>query len=207
MSALETPIEETSPRSTVLLVVDASSAENQVSKSNAESMAEKEDLTAAKRTDTTTKQEQDTPALHDSQPTEKTRQVSQEHIPNNQKPNSSHPNLTPQSSAGYHTGYAQSQVTPEPPSPAQTGHNTVAYDVGSFFQQPAAAFLPHNSPFGGQTPLSPPRATAMIPPSSPLFPRMSNTDRAPPSPSFAMSPQFSYSYAASDDAAASWNER
>lgn len=79
--------------------------------------------------------------------------------------------LTPQGGQGYYQ-YTQSQVTPEPPSPA--GHGATVYDVGSFFQQPAA-FAPH-SPFVPQTPLSPRRAGAMaggIPPASPLFPRVS----------------------------------
>ena len=82
--------------------------------------------------------------------------------------------LTPQPGQGYYPlGYQQSQVTPEPPSPAGPGA-TAVYDVGSFFQQPAAF---HNSPFVPQTPLSPRRTAAMagIPPASPLFPRVSTT--------------------------------
>jgi hypothetical protein len=80
--------------------------------------------------------------------------------------------LTPQPGPGYYLGYGQSQVTPEPPSPA--GPGATVYDVGSFFQQPAA--FAHNSPFGvPQTPLSPRRSGGMggIPPASPLFPRVS----------------------------------
>ena len=82
--------------------------------------------------------------------------------------------LTPQPNAGYYlgVGYGQSQVTPEPPSPA--GPGVTVYDVGSFFQQPAA--FAHNSPFGmPQAPLSPRRSGGMggIPPASPLFPRVS----------------------------------
>jgi hypothetical protein len=82
--------------------------------------------------------------------------------------------LTPQPGQGYYMGYGQSQVTPEPPSPA--GPGAAIYDMGSFFQQPAA-FAPHNSPFVPATPLSPRRTAAMagIPPASPLFPRVSNT--------------------------------
>lgn len=82
------------------------------------------------------------------------------------------PHLTPQPGAGYYLGYGQSQVTPEPPSPA--GPGAAVYDMGSFFQQPAA--FAHNSPFGvPQTPLSPRRSGGMggIPPASPLFPRVS----------------------------------
>ena len=80
--------------------------------------------------------------------------------------------LTPQTGQGYYPlGYQQSQVTPEPPSPA--GPGATIYDVGSFFQQPAA--FAHNSPFVPHTPLSPRRTAAMagIPPASPLFPRVS----------------------------------
>lgn len=80
--------------------------------------------------------------------------------------------LTPQPGAGYYLGYGQTQVTPEPPSPA--GPGPAVYDVGSFFQQPAA--FAHNSPFGvPQAPLSPRRSGGMggIPPASPLFPRVS----------------------------------
>jgi len=83
--------------------------------------------------------------------------------------------LTPQPGQGYYNvGYQQSQVTPEPPSPA--GPGPTVYDMGSFFQQPAA-FAPHNSPFVPQTPLSPRRTAAMaagIPPASPLFPRVNS---------------------------------
>lgn len=85
--------------------------------------------------------------------------------------------LTPQPGQGYYPLGYQSQVTPEPPSPAGPGANV--YDVGSFFQQPAA-FAPHNSPFVPQTPLSPRRTAAMggIPPASPLFPRVSTATGA-----------------------------
>lgn len=83
--------------------------------------------------------------------------------------------LTPQPGQGYYPLGYQSQVTPEPPSPAGPGASAV-YDMGSFFQQPAA-FAPHNSPFVPQTPLSPRRTAAMagIPPASPLFPRVSTS--------------------------------
>jgi hypothetical protein len=92
--------------------------------------------------------------------------------------------LTPQQ-PGYYV--YQSQVTPESPSPAGPGATTV-YDVGSFFQQPAAF---QNSPFTGaaghhyavnashqqQPPHSPSQNTSGsmggIPPASPLFPRVS----------------------------------
>eukprot|EP00339_Tiarina_fusa_P021937 CAMPEP_0117040102 /NCGR_PEP_ID=MMETSP0472-20121206/28091_1 /TAXON_ID=693140 ORGANISM="Tiarina fusus, Strain LIS" /NCGR_SAMPLE_ID=MMETSP0472 /ASSEMBLY_ACC=CAM_ASM_000603 /LENGTH=630 /DNA_ID=CAMNT_0004750753 /DNA_START=278 /DNA_END=2171 /DNA_ORIENTATION=+ len=92
--------------------------------------------------------------------------------------------LTPQQ-PGYYV--YQSQVTPEPPSPAGPGGQQV-YDVGSFFQQPAAF---QNSPFTGagghpyavnpsqqqqQPPHSPSQNTSGsmggIPPASPLFPRV-----------------------------------
>lgn len=93
-----------------------------------------------------------------------------------QQPNSynvqGYPHLTPQSraGAGYYIGY-QSQVTPEPPSPAGPG---AAYDMSTFFQQAPATF-PHNSPFGvPNTPGSPRRNNganlSVIPPASPLFP-------------------------------------
>ena len=89
------------------------------------------------------------------------------------------PNPTSQQ-AGYYVAYNQSQVTPEPPSPAGPGGATV-YDVGSFLQ-PGAAF--HGSPFAGaqqygqapQPPHSPAQNNAAsmggIPPASPLFPRI-----------------------------------
>lgn len=90
-------------------------------------------------------------------------------------------------SSGYHHHHHQ-QMTPEPPSPGgpvvlHTSND--AYTVGSFFQQQAGAFVPsHTSPFGVSqpSPLSPPRPTAVvamgamgvIPPASPLFPRLSS---------------------------------
>ena len=137
--------------------------------------------------------------------------------------------LTPQSAAGYYFGYAAQSIQ-EPPSPGGPGTNSVPYDVGSFFQQPGTgAFAPHNSPFQGpNTPLSPPRPTAtmaaMVPPASPLFPRMnsSGSERAgaaPPSPSLPyMSPPLTgvYHQAAypansqssnSPEEASAWTER
>ena len=84
--------------------------------------------------------------------------------------------LTPQQ-AGYYVAY-QSQVTPEPPSPAGQG-GTPVYDAGSFLQQPtgfspfivpqfAGAPVP-GQPQAGHPPLSPSQNS--IPPPSPLFPR------------------------------------
>jgi hypothetical protein len=84
--------------------------------------------------------------------------------------------LTPQQ-PGYYVAY-QSQVTPEPPSPAGQGGIPV-YDAGSFLQQPtgfspftvpqfAAAPIP-GQPQAGQGPRSPSQSS--IPPPSPLFPR------------------------------------
>ncbi|KAL3928951.1 MAG: hypothetical protein SGBAC_012420 [Bacillariaceae sp.] len=84
--------------------------------------------------------------------------------------------LTPQPQAYY---YSQTQVTPEPPSPA----GATGYDVGAFLQ-PAA----YGSPFGGvhvhqystaaQQPPNSPSHTATgsltgVPPASPLFPTLS----------------------------------
>jgi len=87
--------------------------------------------------------------------------------------------LTPQPHAYY---YPQTQVTPEPPSPA----GAIGYDVGAFLQ-PAAY---HGSPFGAvhvhqygtisaaaQQPPSSPSQTASgslggVPPASPLFPNL-----------------------------------
>ena len=112
-----------------------------------------------------------------------------------------YPHLMPQvgSAAAYYLGYSPAQLPPEPPSPATGGMTTVAYEAGSFFQQPAGAFAPLGSNPAG-TPLSPPRPTAtmamgVLPPASPLFPRVASggrlnaaggTDRssmvAPPSP-------------------------
>lgn len=82
------------------------------------------------------------------------------------------PYLTPQPGVGYYQGYPQSQVTPEPPSPAAPITATVAYDTASFFQQHGAF-----APFGANTPLSPPRASGtmgIVPPASPLFPRVTS---------------------------------
>jgi hypothetical protein len=141
--------------------------------------------------------------------------------------------LTPQPGQGYY--YQQSQITPEPPSPA--GPGAVVYDVGSFFQQPAA-FAPHNSPFVPQTPLSPRRTAGMggIPPASPLFPRVNTTGAAglmpagagiehrimeghrvgaPPSPSVSyLSPPLgpnsiyqSYGSDSPEDISAAWGDR
>ena len=85
--------------------------------------------------------------------------------------------LTPQQ-PGYYMSYHQSQVTPEPPSPA----GGVSYDSGSFLQPTGF----QNSPFTGihqygiaqqqQPPESPSQnisgSMGGIPPSSPLFPRV-----------------------------------
>jgi hypothetical protein len=90
--------------------------------------------------------------------------------------------LTPQPASGYYhnVSYQTQQMTPEPPSPAGA-----VYDMGSFFHQ-QAAFAPLNSPFGAsgqyhgglQPPLSPTRTfssgSMVIPPASPLFPRVSS---------------------------------
>mmetsp|Transcript_118266 Transcript_118266/g.331235 ORF Transcript_118266/g.331235 Transcript_118266/m.331235 type:complete len:601 (-) Transcript_118266:84-1886(-) len=84
--------------------------------------------------------------------------------------------LTPQH-PGYYVAY-QSQVTPEPPSPAGQGGNPV-YDPASFLQQPTGfsqftvpqftgAPVP-GQPQAGQAPPSPSQNS--IPPPSPLFPR------------------------------------
>ena len=95
------------------------------------------------------------------------------------------PHQTPQQ-PGYYVAYNQSQVTPEPPSPAGPAGTTV-YDLGSFMQQPSAGF--HNSPFAAphqygvnpapqqpQPPHSPSQNTSGsmggILPASPLFPRV-----------------------------------
>lgn len=117
---------------------------------------------------------------------------------------------TPHTVPGNHSAYSQSQVTPEPTTPAQVGVTTISYDAttSSFFRQ-QNSFIPQSSPFAGPTtPLSPPRVTisathvAGIPPASPLFPRPSammesgqqqqQQQRAPQSPSLPyMSPSLS----------------
>jgi hypothetical protein len=85
-----------------------------------------------------------------------------------------YPHLTPQQT--YHIGY-QSQVTPEPPSPAGP---TVYEAVGSFFHQPTAFPIQgtqyvSNHTALQQTPGSPSQSNSVtgIPPPSPLFPRVS----------------------------------
>ncbi|GKY96869.1 hypothetical protein MPSEU_000646000 [Mayamaea pseudoterrestris] len=88
---------------------------------------------------------------------------------------------------GYYVGGHQSQAT-EPPSPGIS--MSAVYDTGSFFQSSSGPF--HSSAFatGSNTPLSPPRPTNMvgvIPPASPLFPRVpmidgSGQQQHPPSP-------------------------
>ncbi len=86
------------------------------------------------------------------------------------------PHLTPQQ-PGYYVAY-QSQVTPEPPSPA--GPGATVYDVGSFLQQPtgfspftavqyAGGHIPTQR-HAGHAPQSPSQSS--IPPASPLFPRI-----------------------------------
>ena len=141
--------------------------------------------------------------------------------------------LSPQPGQGYY--YQQSQITPEPPSPA--GPGATVYDVGSFFQQPVA-FAAHNSPFVPQTPLSPRRTAGMggIPPASPLFPRVNTSGAtglmpagagieqrimeghragAPPSPSVPyLSPPLgpnsiyqSYGSESPEDISAAWGDR
>lgn len=94
----------------------------------------------------------------------------------NSYPHGLPPHLTPQQ-PGYYVAY-QSQVTPEPPSPA--GPGATVYDVGSFLQQPTG-FSPFTVPQyagvpipghrqAGQAPQSPSQNS--IPPASPLFPRI-----------------------------------
>jgi hypothetical protein len=115
--------------------------------------------------------------------------------------------LTPQQ--GYYMAY-QSQVTPEPPSPA--GYGPGVYDVGSFFQQPAGfqnSLYPGGAHQQGQHPPGSPsqsNSVSGIPPASPLFPRttsqataglldqhrmLDHSHGAPPSPapSYLASPQ------------------
>ena len=84
--------------------------------------------------------------------------------------------LTPQQQ-GYYVAY-QSQVTPEPPSPAGPGP-TAVYDVGSFLQQPTgfSPFNGHQYAGGGVQgqrpgPAPPSPSQNSIPPASPLFPRV-----------------------------------
>jgi hypothetical protein len=103
------------------------------------------------------------------------------------------PNRATGAYGGYHHQYQhqhqQHQMTPEPPSPGGPvvlQPSSEAYNVGSFFQQQAGvAFVPsHTSPFGVSqpSPLSPPRPAAavamgamgVVPPASPLFPRLSS---------------------------------
>ena len=94
----------------------------------------------------------------------------------------------PYNVAGYYVGGGGQ----EPPSPGINMGGAV-YDTGSFFQTSAAAAAGgpfHSSAFGAagsNTPLSPPRPSAMmgvIPPASPLFPRVTMMDpgQHPPSP-------------------------
>lgn len=97
----------------------------------------------------------------------------------NSYPHGLPPHLTPQQ-PGYYVAY-QSQITPEPPSPA--GPGTIVYDVGSFLQQPtgfspftAAQYAVGPIPGqrqAGQAPPSPSQNS--IPPASPLFPRIAAT--------------------------------
>ena len=93
----------------------------------------------------------------------------------NSYPHGLPPHLTPQQ-AGYYVAY-QSQITPEPPSPA--GPGAIVYDVGSFLQQPTgfspftAAQYAVGQRQAGQAPPSPSQSS--IPPASPLFPRIAAT--------------------------------
>mmetsp|Transcript_5525 Transcript_5525/g.8735 ORF Transcript_5525/g.8735 Transcript_5525/m.8735 type:complete len:614 (-) Transcript_5525:52-1893(-) len=99
------------------------------------------------------------------------------------------PHLTPQAGGGYYL-YGNHQVTPEPPSPATPG-----YDVASFLQQQAALGVHPGNPFGTggqygampQAPLSPSRSGmsgGLIPPASPLFPRVATNSAGGISGSF-----------------------
>lgn len=92
---------------------------------------------------------------------------SAQHMYGNQLQQGQPSNRTPQTQQGtYYVGYAQPQMTPEPPSPADPDP-TIVYNVGSFLQQPGS-FGPNH------TPLSPPRVTATLGAASPLFPRSVN---------------------------------
>lgn len=96
-------------------------------------------------------------------------------------------NHTPQQATGYYLGYAphQQHMIPEPVSPGQP-HNAM-YEGLSFFQPHSFHPAPAGSSFlavqsgVGNPPLSPLRGptstvtmTGLIPPASPLFPRMSS---------------------------------
>jgi hypothetical protein len=119
--------------------------------------------------------------------------------------------LSPSQTASnaYYAPQQASNYYAEPPSPRVT-----VYD-GSFFQTAAGAF--HSSAFAGNnTPLSPPRPTmGVIPPASPLFPRVAVMDNGqpPPSPSLPyMSttlPNMYYGSASSNspDEVGAWNDR
>lgn len=99
----------------------------------------------------------------------------------NSYPHGLPPHLTPQQ-AGYYV--YQSQITPEPPSPA--GPGAIVYDVGSFLQQPTgfSPFTAAQYAVGpipgqrqvGQAPPSPSQSS--IPPASPLFPRIAASTTA-----------------------------
>jgi hypothetical protein len=104
--------------------------------------------------------------------------------------------MTPQ---GAYYGYTiQSQGTPEP-----------TYDASSFFQQPNG--FGHN-----QAPSSPPRTVGMIPPASPLFPRvvMDHGATSPQLP-YMTTPPLSSMYghyavnmsSTSPDNGSAWNDR
>jgi len=97
----------------------------------------------------------------------------------NSYPHGLPPHLTPQQ-PGYYVAY-QSQITPEPPSPA--GPGAIVYDVGSFLQQPtgfspftAAQYAVGPIPGQRQAAQAPPSPSqSSIPPASPLFPRIAAT--------------------------------
>lgn len=91
------------------------------------------------------------------------------------------PHDTPQQH-NYYGMYGNSQVTPESPSPNNTGGRAI-YNGGSFFQpQPGAGFQsspftndathPYSGAGASQPPSSPTQSMGGIPPASPLFPRM-----------------------------------
>jgi hypothetical protein len=118
---------------------------------------------------------------HGRDPNGRSGNLSPTHIGSTYPQSYSTQSISSQQPGYYHLAY-NSQMTPEPPSPAGPGGNMYA-DVGSFFQQPGAF---HNTnPFPGaqqfinpnhqqaQAPPSPSQSHAgSIPPASPLFPRI-----------------------------------
>lgn len=171
--------EEASPRSTVLMPPasnDSTMATNSTLAEGAGLPGDTEKVPSPEKESTTPETEDPSnhEDLHPPSVSPEKKEDRTTPLPAQDHPTASYPTQT----APY---YVSGGYPPEPPSP---GMPALAYD-GSFFQHA----MPHTSPFGPPTPLSPPRS---MPPGSPLFPR-SDGRAHPHSPAY-VSPSLSSMY-------------